>query len=189
MTDVHYRFDVPKGRQKFRELIVYVSAKCETDPSFGATKLNKILFYADMTAFERFGEPLTGEAYLRLDRGPAPMTLLPVRRGLVAEGAIRVDERQTMGNHTQKRLVALRSADTDLFTQGELRIVDEIINDLWGKTADEVSRDSHRIAWHALGEREMIPYEAAFLSDELPTAHDISEARELNEQYGWGLQA
>jgi len=96
--------------------------------------------------------------------------------------------RPTAGNHTQKRPVALRSADTDLFTRGELRLVDEVIDDLWGKTADEVSRDSHKVAWHALGDREMIPYEAAFLSDELPTAQDIAEARALNEQYGWGLR-
>jgi hypothetical protein len=188
MTDVHYRFDVPKGRQRFRELIVYVSAKCESDHSFGATKLNKILFYADMTAFERFGEPLTGEAYFRLDRGPAPVSLIPVRRALVEERAIRVDERPTIGNYTQKRPIALREADTDLFTKGELRVVDEIIFELWGKTADEVSKGSHKIAWHSLGDRELIPYEAAFLSDELPSAHDISEARKLNEQYGWGLR-
>lgn len=188
MSDVHYTFDVPKGRQRFRELIVYVSAKSADDPSFGATKLNKILFYGDMTAYERFGEPLTGEAYFRLDRGPAPRTLIPVRRSLVQEGAIRIEERPAGGNHIQKRPIALRDADTELFTRGELRLVDEIIDELWGKTADEVSRDSHKIAWHSLQDRELIPYEAAFLSDDLPTAHDISEARKLNEQYAWGLR-
>ncbi|HEX8667210.1 MAG TPA: Panacea domain-containing protein [Allosphingosinicella sp.] len=187
MIDVHFTIDVPRGRQRFRELIIYVASKSADDPHFGATKLNKILFYADMAAFERFGEPLTGMAYFRLDRGPAPMALKPIQRDLEQEGAIAVFER-SVGNRQQIRTVAKREPDTDLFTDGELRLVDEIIASFEGMTADEASARSHKIAWHVLSDRERIPYEAAFLSDDEPTVHDVAEARELNERYGWGLR-
>jgi len=30
---------------KFRELILYISQKCANDPSFGAIKVNKILYF------------------------------------------------------------------------------------------------------------------------------------------------
>jgi hypothetical protein len=188
MTDLNFTFDVPRGREKFRELIVYVSGKCASDPTFGATKLNKILFYSDIIAYERLGQPLTGLLYFRLERGPAPQQIRPLRRALVNEGAIRIDERVVQGNHTQKRTVALREADLDLFTKSELSVVDQVINDLWGKTASLVSDESHGIAWHSLRNEESIPYEVAFLSDEGATTQDISDARKLNEQYGWGLR-
>ena len=46
--------------EKFRELLVYVSKKCEDDPTFGAVKLNKILYYADFAAYRQGGKPITG---------------------------------------------------------------------------------------------------------------------------------
>ena len=188
MPDVHFTIDVPQGRQRFRELIIYIAHECANDPGFGATKLNKILFYSDMTAFERFGTPLTGMAYFRLDRGPAAEAMKPVERDLVNEGAVEIEERPTHGNYTQKRTIALRDADTDLFTRGELAIVDEFIRELWGKTANQVSMDSHKVAWRVIGHRELIPYEAAFLCNDDPTATDIKEARELNGKHQWGLR-
>lgn len=187
MTDVHYTFEVPRGKQRFRELIVYASAKCADDPHFGSTKLNKILFYSDFRAFERLGEPITGFAYFALPEGPAPYLMRPVRRELEAEGAIEIEE-SLVGNHTQIRTIAHREADTDLFTKGELAIVDEVIQELWDKTAREVSEESHGVAWRTRMIEAFIPYEAAFYSDEEATAQDIAEARSLNEQHKWGLR-
>jgi len=40
---------IPNDR-KFQELLLYVAARCEGAPTFGATKLNKILFFADFLA-------------------------------------------------------------------------------------------------------------------------------------------
>lgn len=187
MGDINFSFDVPRGRERFRELIVYISQKCSDDPTFGATKLNKILFYSDLTAYEKLGQPLTGLRYFRLDRGPAARAMIPVRNDLIEERAITVEERP-VGNRIQKRTVALRDADLSLFTKGEIAIVDQYIGELWAKSAAQVSEESHRIAWHSLSDQEQIPYEAAFLSDEGPTERDVSEARKLNEQYGWQLR-
>jgi len=187
MADVHYTFDVPRGRQRFRELIVYASAQCADDPHFGSTKLNKILFYADFRAFERLGEPITGLAYFALPEGPAPYLMRPVRRELEREGAIGIEEK-VVGNHTQIRTIARREAHLDLFTKGELAIVDEVIEELRPKTARQVSEESHGVAWRTRMIEGLIPYEAVFYSDEDATPQDIAEARELNERYGWGLR-
>ena len=183
---VHYTIDVPRGRQRFRELIVYVSRKCEDDPTFGAVKLNKILFHSDFRAYERFGEPLTGMGYFRLDKGPAPRALLPIRQELETERAIEVRKVQ-VGAWTQDRTHALRDAYLDHFSGDELRLIDEVVEELWGKSAEEVSEGSHGVAWATRANRESIPYEAVFLSDEEPTEADIREVKALNTQYGWGL--
>jgi hypothetical protein len=187
MKDVNYTFDVPRGRQRFRELIVYVSQRCADDPHFGSTKLNKILFYADFRAFERLGEPLTGFAYFTLPEGPAPYLLRPIRRELEREGAIEIVQKP-VGNYTQLRTVALRDAYMDLFTQSEVAIVDEAIEELRNKTAQQVSEESHGVAWRTRMFEAYIPYEAAFYSDEDATAEDIAEARKLNDEYQWGLR-
>src|SRR5258706_11049650 len=129
MTDVHYTFDVPRGKQRFRELIIYISAESVDDPHFGSTKLNKILFYSDFRAFERFGEPITGAAYFALDEGPAPYLLLPIRRELEREGALEIRE-NVVGNFSQIRTIARREPHLDIFTEGELALVDEVIAEL-----------------------------------------------------------
>src|SRR6266498_2034018 len=74
-------FDFPEMdcEERLREMILYICAKCADDPAFGATKLNKILWFSDFLAYFQRGVPITGVAYQRLSRGPAPKRLVPVR--------------------------------------------------------------------------------------------------------------
>jgi hypothetical protein len=188
MADINFTVDVPRGQERFRELILYVSKRCVNDATFGATMLNKILYYADFQAYERLGMPLTGVPYFRIKNGPAPFLVRKVRRDLVEEGALLIEE-VPYGNYTQHRSVALRDADISLFSKGEIEIVDQVIEALSGKTATKISYESHKTAWHVLGDKERIPYEAAFFSDEGANASDIKDARRLNEKYGWELRA
>ncbi|MGB3653418.1 MAG: Panacea domain-containing protein [Rivularia sp. (in: cyanobacteria)] len=181
---LHETFDVPRGQQRFRELIIYVSKKSEDDPHFGAIKLNKILYYSDFRAFERFGMPLTGVRYHKLKLGPAPKSLIPVRNALEAERAIRVD-RVRVGEHDQHRTVALRAPAMSLFTEDEVQLIDEVIDDLWGQTGSQVSDASHDIRWRLLNLKDPMPYELAYLSDEQLTNRDIRRTDELAIELGW----
>jgi hypothetical protein len=67
--------DIVDGEARLRELILYIAARCERDPRFGATKLNKILLFADFLAYFRRRRPITGVEYMRLPNGPAPRRL------------------------------------------------------------------------------------------------------------------
>ena len=166
------------------ELILYVAECCADDPTFGAIKLNKILWWSDFQAFGRLGGPITGVRYVRRPQGPAPYRLLPVRNRLIRLDAAEMEERP-VGQRLQERIVALRAPDK-LFTQEQLDIVDEVIRDLWGMTATEVSERSHGKAWQIAAEDGVpIPYEAVFLSDEPVTDADVARTKELAEEYGW----
>lgn len=182
---LHQTYDVPRGPQRFRELILYISKACQNDQWFGAVKLNKILYHSDFRAFERFGIPLTGVRYWRLPKGPAPKPLVPVRNELVREGALRVEQRQVGPDHCQKRPIALRDPVTDLFTADELALVDEVIRDLWDQTAAEVSDASHDIRWSALTDKDPMPYELVHLSGEPLSDAEQSRTRELAKELGW----
>jgi hypothetical protein len=79
----------------------------------------------------------------------------------------------------------LRESKIDEFSASEIAIIDEVIRQFWGETADKVSQISHGIAWKVVNDKESIPYETAYLSDNKPTAEDVSWAQELIQRYEW----
>jgi len=182
---LHETFSVERGTQRFRELIVYISKKCAHDLNFGATKLNKIMYYSDFRAFERFGIPLTGMRYFRLRKGPAPRALVPTRNELAQEGAIEIEKRSLPGNYEQHRTIALREPILDFFTKDEIALVDEVIDELWDQTATEVSDASHDVRWRVLQHKDPLPYEFAFLSNEPVSDVENQRTRELARELGW----
>lgn len=177
--------DVPRGPQKFRELLIYVSKMCRNDPTFGAVKLNKILYYSDFRAFERFGVPITGVRYFKLPLGPAPKALMPIRRQLVEEGAIRLEKVDLGDGVAQHRTIAERNAAMSLFSKDEISLVDDVIKELWGQSARDVSDASHDIRWRAVNMRDTLPYEFAFLSNEPVNDADNQRTSELAKEFGW----
>jgi hypothetical protein len=174
------------NRHKFKELVLYIAAQLEHDPKFGATKLNKILFFSDFLAYAHFGEPITGAVYQRLQKGPAPRMLVPVRNELVEDGDAKVETR-TYFHRTQDRVVALRPADMSHFSVEEKALVDEVIDQLKHHDAVSISDLSHDVsmAWQAAMDGEEIPYETVFVSIRPPSPSDIARGQELAEKYGW----
>ena len=179
-----FKFDEVDGDDRLAELILHISEACEDDPTFGATKLNKILWWADFLSFARHGQAITGVEYQRLKNGPAPKRLVPVRARLVGNGDIVVQERSVF-KRTQKRIVPMRKANYTLFTAKQIALVDEMISDLWGDNAITVSEQSHGKAWEIARDRQSIPYESIFLSDEPTAPQDVSETHELADRFGW----
>lgn len=166
--------------EKLGELILYISAKSELDPWYGATKLNKILFYSDFNAYGKLGKTITGQPYQRLKHGPAPRRLLPVRDGLIGRDALAIQKRE-VGGRIQERPVALREADLSRFTGEEIALVEKIIHALWHGTATQVSELSHRTsAWELARDGEDIPLEAVFVDNRDLTQAEIAHALTLD---------
>ncbi|AUH32727.1 Panacea domain-containing protein [Paracoccus tegillarcae] len=179
-----FSFPVDQGARKLKELIVYISDRCADDNSFGAIMLNKILYHSDFRAFERTARPITGTQYFKLPQGPAPKALLPVRRELIDEGAITLQQ-VPIGDYTQDRTIAHRKAALSLFSDDEIAIVDEVIEELRGMPAVEISEASHDVRWRALQMRDTMPYSYVALSNKAVTANEITRTEELKEKYNW----
>ena len=160
---------------KFRELVLYVAEESEEDPRFGATKLNKILYFSDFKAFGMLGESITGATYQRLDRGPAPRELLPALRSMEAEGELERFERHYF-NRPQKVIRPLRRSEaSEVLAPAELAIVDAVLADLKELNASQVSALSHLEAgWRLARDREEIPYETVYISDRQPTPTEVA---------------
>ena len=170
---------------KFKELIVYIAAKSVDDPTFGAIKLNKILFYADFAAYRLHGAPITGATYRRLNQGPAPKELVEARAELIRDGRLEYEERPYF-TYVQKRLVPRNGylAVPEAFSPEERELIDGVIKFFWGKSAREVSEYSHHEpGWMFTDDREAIPYQTVWLNSG-PIDQETEEfARKVGMEY------
>jgi hypothetical protein len=147
-----------------KELIVYIADRLSLHHKFGATKLNKILFFSDFIAYAKLGKSITGEEYQKLPQGPAPKYLVPVRKEMDSKDII-CSQRETFSG-IQHRIAPLRSPRLEKFTPEQISIIDQVIDALKDKDADEVSELSHFfIGWKIVKEGEEIPYETVFLRE------------------------
>lgn len=170
------------SEEKFKELVLYIAEKSEDDPWFGATKLNKLLFYADFLAYGHFGKPITGAVYQVLRHGPAPKKLLPIRLQMIRDKELEI-RRERVLRFTQQRPIALREASVGVFSADELSIVDDLIRLLGDRTAGEISELSHaEVCWQLADEGEEIPYTAVFLSSRKPTKWHFERAEHVAAQ-------
>lgn len=164
---------------KFRELVVYISAKSEDDVTFGSVKLNKLLFYSDFLSYMKTGSAVTGAIYQKLEHGPAPRRMKPVIRGLESDRSV-VNREISFGRYTQVRVVPLRDPDLSNFTANEIAIVDQVIDLLRGQNGSQVSEMSHRFAgWKYAALGEDIPYFTTCIPNE-PAALDEDEVSWAN---------
>lgn len=178
------RFDFKS--QKFKELILYFSQRgIDEGLVIGSTKLNKLLFFADMKSYVELGTPVTGARYQRLPFGPAARAMLPVRRELIETGEAEFEEREP--DDLNDVLVPLRKPNLALFTPDELRVASEVFEEMRRFNAKAISDYSHlrSAGWRVMDDREDIPYEAAFVSTDPAPSEAIELGRELAARYGW----
>lgn len=164
----------PENADKFRELILYIAEQSEGDQAFGATKLNKLLFFSDFKAYLKTGHSITGQEYQKLPNGPAPRQIVPVLEQMKQSAEIAIATREYYG-HVQKRPFALREPDLRGFSGAEIAIVDEAIRVFRYMSASEISDCSHDfVGWQKVKERETIPY-ASVLIDSRELTEDETE--------------
>ncbi len=166
--------------RKLGELILYISQKCANDPTFGATKLNKILCFSDFVFYAYNDRGITNVEYQKLPQGPAPRRLIPVRNELIEHGDLGMQEVILKSGEIQKRTVNLRSPNLDLFTGSEIAMVDRIIESMQGVKAEDVSEMSHTlVGWAVADEGDTIPYNTIYFANPPLSEEEILHAIEL----------
>jgi len=158
--------DLTLVNKKFREVILYISRKCETDPKFSMTKLNKILFYSDFIHYARTGSSITGQQYQKLEFGPAPRAMKPICDQMEASRELAITPREYYGL-IQNKPIALREPEIDVLSAREISIIDSVIEKVWRFSANQISSISHGfIGWQIADIGETIPYGLAWIETE-----------------------
>jgi hypothetical protein len=180
-----YQFHLKGGRNRLRELILYVSDKCEDAPRFGKVKLNKIIWRADFKAFADRGIPVTGRPYQKLPHGPAPVEMAPLLGELEKEGRIEILRVEAGGGHVEERVIVKYLPDLSFFSKQDLSYVNSAIDWYWNDTAREVSDDSHGIGWRSRDVGDPMPYELEYLSDRTLSIDLQRKLSGLGKERGW----
>jgi hypothetical protein len=159
------------GQDRLRQLILYVSLRCEKAERFGRIKLNKIIWRADFEAYAQRKLPITGRAYQKLEWGPAAKEMLPLLNEMLRLGVIEYHETDFGEDRYGERVIEQRPIakllpNLEYFTRSDIEFVEDSIDYYWGKTGNESSDDSHGMAWKSRNLKETIYYELAYLSDE-----------------------
>lgn len=165
--------------RRFEELILLLAKLSEEDEHFGATKLNKLLFYCDFLAYAHLGAPLTGAPYQKLEYGPAPRPLKPTLAKLVREGRLAEEQRDRFSLQ-QKRPVALREADRSLFSEDEIELIESMVAKFRSESATAISDLSHQLpGWKLARKGETIPYGTVRLGTRAATPAEVEYAKSL----------
>ena len=180
----------PPGDDRLGEAIIYVANGLENDPSGrGAVKLNKVLWWADFESFRERGCSVTGSAYQRLSEGPAPVSLLPVRKQLEKSAEIKIEERSS-GASLPEQVVCPSRSHRPVFDSDDLSFLDRSLAKFRGWSGNKCSEFSHRVSggWQSVEDGQIIPYETALVDTRPVTDDDRAWARSAAVAAGFILE-
>lgn len=122
------------------------------------TKLNKLLFYVDFTAFHNLGRSITGLQYARVPFGPVPHKFDTVFDCLQNMGAIAVDSWEE-GDYSGSIIQAAGRGLNNLLLREEKLIANAICEHFSGWSATKVMSFSHEEkAWLNVPNGQLISY-------------------------------
>jgi hypothetical protein len=153
--------------EKLGAMIAYFA---ENGKEIYKTKLNKLLFYTDLTNFFKFGYGISGAAYLRLPYGPVPDNFEGILKECQDSHTIRIEKK--VGYETNTFLIRedKNTAGTkDILSPEEIETLDWVLDNYGEMTTAEIVELSHREkAYRFTRPSEEIAYEYAKFFEKLP---------------------
>lgn len=151
--------------RKLAKLTHYICYQCHDPSVLGATKLNKILWYADLIAYLKTGKQITGERYVKQQFGPVPKHILVVIEDLEEKKDLVIREVPFYGKQ-KREYIALTEPDISMFSPEEISIVDSVMDVVCHKhTASSISLASHDVIWKLAEIGEEVPMYAVLASE------------------------
>lgn len=148
---------------KLVEAVHFICSKCEASDRLGTVKLNKILYYSDMTHFAEIGSSITGATYEKRQRGPVPKEVLAAIDVLRKSGRL-VTRNVSVFDHVRREFDASGQTDLSLFNSTEVERITNMIAFVCGHNASEISELSHTRVWEVADMGEELPYETFLVS-------------------------
>ena len=148
--------------EKFTEMVVYFTEKLQP----WKTKLNKLLFYADFVMHKQSGYSISGVQYRAIPMGPVPNNFNTIFEYLANNDD--VDVYYTTfpdgGIGEQFKLNSKREFNSELFSENELLVLENIAERFKNTTTDGIIEISHKEkAWkETKDEKRIIDYKYSF---------------------------
>ena len=147
------------SRDRTEQVIHYIIT--HTRPDLGATKLCKVMWFADVVHYRRHGESVSGQdSYERMPRGPVPNGFHDALRSLEKRKAIQ-KKPVTVFNFTRNEFHILERAKKKWFSKSAQKALHEAIETIRHLGAHEASEETHDFLWDELEDGEQMPIAAA----------------------------
>jgi len=143
----------------------------------GRTKLNKVLWFADVASMRQNGETVTGEtSYRRLPFGPVPNTIDGALDSLISAGAVVERKVQTYGG-TRHEFLWTKTPDLSALSSRDCEYLLGAIEYVEPMTATEASEATHTVLWEEVETGAQMDIGAATVVYHDPTEADLEWAR------------
>ncbi len=143
---------------RVENLILYLCQESVDDATFGLTKLNKLMFYVDFTAYKWLSDSISGLTYQRIQNGPALKAMKPLLDQMEDRGDISIQSTRYWA-YVQKTPVANQKPDTGVFSPKEIELIDSVIRKFREFNAKQISQQAYAdFKLNNLRDKETIPY-------------------------------
>lgn len=167
------------NEKKLKALVHYVAYLAHDPSVLGKTKLNKVLWISDLNYYLLYGEPITGEEYIKHMFGPVPKHIDDAIEELDESDSIVVRDCNHYG-YSKKEYIALNKPDISIFSAEEISIIHEAFDHVChNNTAVSISEETHDEIWETAGIGEDLPLFTAFAA--MPSEIDDDDIRWISE--------
>ena len=163
--------------------LLYLCQKAgESGRKLSFMQIAKLLFYSDKLHLKRYGRPITGDTYIKMEHGPNPSSIYDYLKDVrsrpgLADEFIRVELEPNTPHAPIPYIQPLQEADWGVFSDSDREVLDEIFAQYGDKTGTQLRDLSHgEKAWKE-AEMEMA-YEDFLDSEDEPMARYIQETQE-----------
>ena len=150
------------NEKKYKNAILFFAQKIQNG-TLGKLKLMKLLYYLDFDYFEKYGNSITNDQYLRFENGPVPRMAEKMIKEMSGQ-EIKITRRKIKeGLNDQMHIEAMEDFDLNVFTKEELIMLEEVATK-WEKfTGSEMKAATHGEApWIGTRPNEVIDYNLAY---------------------------
>lgn len=151
-------------KEKLKNVILYILEKCGGKPNVGETVLYKLLYFLDFDHYELYNIPITGINYKKMQFGPAPCShdYNPVIDEMIIDKQLEIIS-QSYHGMLQKRYIALKNCNINVFGPTEIKVIDSVISRLSDMSAKQIEDYVHDDApWRQSQDKEFINYDLVF---------------------------
>lgn len=144
--------------EKTKQAIHYICAcACEDGLQLGATRLNKVLWFAQRDHYLRTLRPMLDCAFVKGPFGPFPPDCQKICNELAASGDISVNTKR-LGKYTQTEILSLREPDTSELSEEDRFLLRDLTREICTEyTARSISELTHNSLYDMLSMGEEYP--------------------------------
>ena len=147
---------------KYINAVHFIIDKCKDPYKLGSIKLNKILLFTDGILLMKTNKTLTGDTYIKKQRGPVPKNITAVLSKLESENLISIRK----GDDNTRLFFSLKEPDISNLTSVEIDALLTITMDIYNNfKAKEISYITHKNKlWELLDLDEEIDLYSYFIA-------------------------